>query len=498
MDSGGSGERQPAVPIAEERRQHRRVDSKLRALVSDSDTASLPREGTLVERSIAGFRIETRHPEAVGTNIEIEVRTATVRDGGLTFYRGRVIHVAELGGGTFAMGVHLSLDLGQRISASSRIAGRRRARSEARSEVEAVPKHATLPEPESASSDAPAVTFRRVKPKRSVWKYRGWAIALAVVALLIALFMLNAIQLNAILDRPGGSATLTSDGQRESIPEMAESSEPGLLSGADDTEVLSRVAGSTAGIFVMEPGVLLSRADAALSRGDGEAAAELYAQLESHPGANGTQRYISLLGHARAADARGERGLALELVRRANMMAATVSPVWAEEAVALQRALTGRDAAPTPTPFEPMDTLVGFEEVADTEGQIAPLRIEVSTTGYTLSVIRGDEVLGSFPVGLGRNGTTPHGTFRILNKISEPDWYDRGRTVRSGDPENPLGSRWLGLGTDTAPTSYGIHATSDPRSIGQPFSRGCVRMRPSDVESLFRLVPLGTPVSIVR
>ena len=496
MDSGGSGERQPAVPIAEERRQHRRVDSKLRALVSDSDTASLPREGVLVERSIAGFRIETRHPEAVGTNIEIEVRAPTVRDGGLTFYRGRVIHVAELGSGTFAMGVHLSLDLGQRDAVPMRTATPPRARSESPTGKEVAPKRATFPEPESSSNEPPSVTFRRVESGGSLWKYRGWLIALAVVALLIALFMLNAIQLNAILDRPGSSATLTSDGQDESEPEMAESPDTGSLNDADDSEALSRVAGSTAGIFVMEPGVLLSRADAALSRGDGEAAAELYAQLETHPGANGTQRYISLLGHARAADARGERGLALELLRRAEMMAASVSPVWAEEAAALQRVLTGRDA--DPTPFEPMDTLVGFEEVVDTGGQLAPLRVEVSTTGYTLSVIRGDEVLRSFPVGLGRDGATPHGAFRILNKISEPDWYDRGRTVPSGDPENPLGSRWLGLATDAAPTSYGIHATADPRSIGQPFSRGCVRMRPSDVESLFRLVPLGTPVSIVR
>ncbi len=45
-------------------------------------------------------------------------------------------------------------------------------------------------------------------------------------------------------------------------------------------------------------------------------------------------------------------------------------------------------------------------------------------------------------------------------------------------------------------TSYGIHASNDPRAIGQPFSRGCVRMRPNDAEALFRLVPLGTPVTI--
>jgi lipoprotein-anchoring transpeptidase ErfK/SrfK len=54
----------------------------------------------------------------------------------------------------------------------------------------------------------------------------------------------------------------------------------------------------------------------------------------------------------------------------------------------------------------------------------------------------------------------------------------------------------MGLGTNGNATSYGIHPTEDAGSIGQPQSRGCIRMWPEDAETLFRLCPIGTPVRI--
>lgn len=43
---------------------------------------------------------------------------------------------------------------------------------------------------------------------------------------------------------------------------------------------------------------------------------------------------------------------------------------------------------------------------------------------------------------------------------------------------------------------YGIHGTDEPNSIGRGASHGCVRVRNEDIETLFRIVPLGTPVYI--
>lgn len=43
---------------------------------------------------------------------------------------------------------------------------------------------------------------------------------------------------------------------------------------------------------------------------------------------------------------------------------------------------------------------------------------------------------------------------------------------------------------------YGIHGTDVPTSIGRSASHGCVRVRNEDIETLFRIVPVGTPVYI--
>ncbi len=43
---------------------------------------------------------------------------------------------------------------------------------------------------------------------------------------------------------------------------------------------------------------------------------------------------------------------------------------------------------------------------------------------------------------------------------------------------------------------YGIHGTDVPSSIGRGASHGCVRVRNEDIETLFRIVPIGTPVYI--
>ncbi|MDP1892048.1 MAG: L,D-transpeptidase [Gemmatimonadaceae bacterium] len=54
-----------------------------------------------------------------------------------------------------------------------------------------------------------------------------------------------------------------------------------------------------------------------------------------------------------------------------------------------------------------------------------------------------------------------------------------------------LGANRLYLGD-----GYGIHGTDAPASIGRGASHGCVRVRNEDIETLFRIVPLGTPVYI--
>lgn len=106
-----------------------------------------------------------------------------------------------------------------------------------------------------------------------------------------------------------------------------------------------------------------------------------------------------------------------------------------------------------------------------------------------------------YPAGTGRFGKTPVGAFTINDKIKEPVWWRRdGKEVPYGDPENILGTRWMSLrpteGTTLVGSGYGIHGTWDNSTIGKAESAGCIRMKNSDVEELFILVPLGTSVTI--
>jgi L,D-transpeptidase ErfK/SrfK len=61
-------------------------------------------------------------------------------------------------------------------------------------------------------------------------------------------------------------------------------------------------------------------------------------------------------------------------------------------------------------------------------------------------------------------------------------------------PRNPLGTRALYLNA----SGIRIHGTNNSNSIGTAASHGCMRLRRADIEDLYPLVPIGTPVFIRR
>jgi lipoprotein-anchoring transpeptidase ErfK/SrfK len=54
-----------------------------------------------------------------------------------------------------------------------------------------------------------------------------------------------------------------------------------------------------------------------------------------------------------------------------------------------------------------------------------------------------------------------------------------------------LGTHRLNMGD-----GYALHGTDQPQSIGRSVSHGCVRLRNEDIEMLYQMVPVGTPVFI--
>ncbi len=125
----------------------------------------------------------------------------------------------------------------------------------------------------------------------------------------------------------------------------------------------------------------------------------------------------------------------------------------------------------------------------------AKFSIAVDKSQNILTLKSDGEILKTYRVSTGKNFTTPVGDFKITNKIVDPPWYPpAGGMIKPGDPRNVLGSRWLGL----SQAGYGIHGTTNPESIGKNVTEGCIRLKNSDVEELYSIVPEGTEVVIVN
>ncbi|WLD95416.1 L,D-transpeptidase [Alkalihalobacillus sp. AL-G] len=92
---------------------------------------------------------------------------------------------------------------------------------------------------------------------------------------------------------------------------------------------------------------------------------------------------------------------------------------------------------------------------------------------------------------------TPEGEFTIVVKAKDP--YYRKKDIRGGDPDNPLGSRWIGFDAkNTDGRIYGLHGNNNPETIGKYVTAGCVRFKEDDIQWLYDHVPLGTKIVVVN
>lgn len=141
------------------------------------------------------------------------------------------------------------------------------------------------------------------------------------------------------------------------------------------------------------------------------------------------------------------------------------------------------------------DGSTGWVRAADVSTVLTSYRLRVDLTRHRLTVWHGQDVIDRQPIGVGRALTpTPAGTYFIteLFRLTEPNgpWGPYGFGLSGFS--NVLHAFAGGNG------EIGIHGTNDPAGIGSNVSHGCIRLSNRAISRLASLLPLGTPVSIVR
>jgi peptidoglycan hydrolase-like protein with peptidoglycan-binding domain len=131
--------------------------------------------------------------------------------------------------------------------------------------------------------------------------------------------------------------------------------------------------------------------------------------------------------------------------------------------------------------------------------QLSAERIVVHLNRFRVYLIRDGKLVFSAPIAIGQPAyPTPTGHYEIISKIKNPTWVPPNSPWAAGleaippGSSNPLGTRWIG----TSAPNIGFHATPLDYSVGHAASHGCMRMHRPDVERLYDLIRVGTPVDI--
>ncbi|MGZ6292953.1 MAG: L,D-transpeptidase family protein [Syntrophales bacterium] len=137
--------------------------------------------------------------------------------------------------------------------------------------------------------------------------------------------------------------------------------------------------------------------------------------------------------------------------------------------------------------------------------------IVINLAAMRLFQFKGDSASLSvltYPIGVGtEERPSPTGQMYVVRKVTRPTWHVPASIAadhrKKGDPlpakvlpgpENPLGEYALYLSKST----YLIHGTNKPASIGLRATNGCIRLYPEDIKKLYGNTPVKTPVSIVN
>jgi lipoprotein-anchoring transpeptidase ErfK/SrfK len=139
-----------------------------------------------------------------------------------------------------------------------------------------------------------------------------------------------------------------------------------------------------------------------------------------------------------------------------------------------------------------------------TEQAPGTITIDTKNRYLYLSLDNGQAV--RYDVGVGREGFDWKGRAKIGRKAEWPSWTPPAEMLKrrpdlprfmKGGIENPLGARAMYLYAGGHDTLYRIHGTSEPWTIGEAVSSGCIRMLNDDVVDLYNRARVGSAVQVL-
>ncbi len=474
----------------ERRTRGARLRTNRAALVAAPHRPDRIIQGHVSDISREGLRLETARPIPPGTRLEIELYPgADALKDRPACIMGEAVHAALLPSGAYATGVRILLP------------------ADAIPEVPSEEAAGEPPRPLPADIRMAPGDQQRTRKASFLWLLTLLPMLLCMLALIIWLRMRP-----SSIAEPDGVAPASG---------MADPLEPGLPANAaleeakdaaDDARAPSDVIGAEPD-QMSEPGrsadALLARAWDAFTAGLVDNAAALFEQAAAKPEALPQHRALARMGAVQMLAASGRFDAAL---MELEPLIANPEPLphrWRQYAESLHDALSGEDRGGAGPAL--LASVVWLEHVfrATGYGELSAHAEHLNGQGGGGEVIIIDrkqhlltlydedgEPVFEAPVGIGAAGSTPEGRFRVISRIQHPTWWNGKEGVPPGDPQNPLGRYWLGLGGPAGATSYGIHEAQSPADIGAGVSAGCVRMRPNDCQRLFDLAPEGTVVII--
>jgi len=149
------------------------------------------------------------------------------------------------------------------------------------------------------------------------------------------------------------------------------------------------------------------------------------------------------------------------------------------------------------------------QRVANPTGE-RPGVLVIDTANKFLYLTQDSGMAMRYGVGVGREGFAWSGRAIVDRKQEWPKWHPPPE-MQLRDPEaakwpegmpgginNPLGPRALYLAQNGKDTYFRIHGTTQPKSIGQAMSSGCIRLFNQDIIDLYNRVPIGTEVVVTQ